>query len=51
VLSFTAALTRLAFGNISPALFRVQEVGLIHFDNTLECFGRNLSAARILCRQ
>lgn len=42
ILRFTAALARLALSDVPPAFFRVQEVGYVHFDNTLECFGWNL---------
>jgi hypothetical protein len=42
IFSFATTFTGLAFSDIPVALFREQEVGLIHFDDALECFGWNL---------
>jgi hypothetical protein len=42
IFGFTATFTRLSIINIPFALFREQEIGLIHFDDALEDFSRNL---------
>ena len=42
IFGFFTTFKWLTFGNIPLALFRVQKVGLVHFNNTLKWFERNL---------
>ena len=52
IFGFSASLTWLAFGDVLLALFRVQKVGLVYFNNTWnDTVGICFREARILCRQ